>query len=94
MVGNETLYRINDVLTALAADLGVVFEDENDEDERLDAATHAVYGALFDARPDEDVEEGRTGAPDDSRFVSGTFEATLSEDGGFGWRRVNDEESS
>ena len=51
----DKLYRINDVLTALAQELGVTFTDEADEDDRLQAATLAVaeqFGVRGTVRPE------------------------------------------
>lgn len=39
---SDNLYRINDVLTALAGELGVLFESEEAEDEALQNLTMAV----------------------------------------------------
>ena len=46
----DTLYAINDALTALAADLRIRFTSEDDEDEALNEATHAV-AAIFGLQP-------------------------------------------
>lgn len=42
----DTLYRINDALTALAAELGAPFESESAEDDTLDDLTHEVARAF------------------------------------------------
>jgi hypothetical protein len=42
----NTLYRINDVLTALASELGVRWRSEEHEDETLNELTHQVAAAF------------------------------------------------
>jgi hypothetical protein len=57
----EDLYRINDVLTALAHEFHVAFVNESDEDTTLDNLTHAIADAFavgpYRVRPeDEDCD--------------------------------------
>jgi len=42
----EELYRINDVLTALAEELGIQFPNDETKDEVLDSLTHKVAEAF------------------------------------------------
>ena len=43
---SDRLYRINDVLTALANEFGVIWDDEDEEDQVLNDLTHEVADAF------------------------------------------------